>query len=158
MNISKIAENQHDQYEISRFLAAQEKEDSYKKALAEIKKGEKMTHWIWWVFPIPYSISFCCSDTDRKYAIYSLEEAKAYLENPVLKKRLLEISEALLQLPTDDPVAVFGIPDAYKLRACMTLFRYIAHPKYSVFEKVLRKYCLGIPCPETEAFIKSREL
>jgi uncharacterized protein (DUF1810 family) len=71
-----------------------------------------------------------------------LNEAKDYYAHPVLGARLIEITEELLKIQTDDPMTVFGYPDAYKLHSCMTLFKYAA-PEQDLFQKVLHKFCRG---------------
>jgi len=81
-------------YNLSRFLEAQN--HSYLKALSEIKKGQKQSHWMWYIFPQRSGLGK--SDTARYYAIDGLEEAQAYASHPVLGKHLIEISEALLAI------------------------------------------------------------
>ena len=76
------------------------------------------------------------------YSIKSLDEARRYMENDILKHRLIEISEALLQLETNDPNEILGSPDGTKVQECMTLFS-IAVPEEPVFKKVLDKYYKG---------------
>ena len=114
--------------------------ETYQTALSEIKHGEKLTHWIWYVFPQIRGIGLF--GTTAYFSIADLEEAIDYCEHPVLGARLVEISQALLNLDTDDPVAVFGTQDAFKLRSCMTLFCHAA-PEQTVFREVLERFCLG---------------
>ena len=116
----------------------------YDTALNEIRNAYKKTHWIWYIFPI---IKGLTKDTVTEYyALDSVEESRAFYEHPVLGQRLREITSALLDLNTDDPVAVFGITDAYKLRSCMTLFSAL-YPNDDIFVKVLDKFCMGL-CDE----------
>lgn len=103
---------------MDRFLKAQA--GSYDAALREIRAGQKRSHWIWYIFPQIQGLGM--SSIAQYYAIESLEEAKAYLQEPTLRARLLEISEALLGLQTGDPSRVMGYPDDLKLRSSMTLF------------------------------------
>ena len=118
----------------------------YETALAEICRGLKSTHWMWYVFP---EIRGLTADTVTEYfALDGLSEAKAFYEHPILGQRLREITSALLELDKDDPVSIFGTIDAYKLRHCMTLFDAL-YPDDSIFGQVLDKYCLGIRDEET---------
>ena len=113
---------------------------TYQTALSEIKQGRKISHWIWYVFPQIQGLGH--SSTSVYFSIKNLQEAKDYYTHPVLGARLTEITEELLKLETDDPMAVFGRIDAYKLRSCMTLFKY-AVPEQEIFQKVLDKFCRG---------------
>lgn len=123
---------------LDRFLKAQA--GSYDAALREIRGGRKRSHWIWYIFPQIQGLGF--SSTAQFYAITDLEEAKAYLQEPTLRARLLEISEALLELSSNDPTEVMGWPDDLKLRSSMTLFAE-AEPGCDVFQKVLDKFYGG---------------
>lgn len=125
-------------YDLSRFHKAQQ--GSYETALAEIRSGRKRSHWIWYIFPQIQGLGF--SSTAQYYAIENLEEAKAYLADPVLRERLLEISNALLALDSCDPSEVMGYPDDLKLRSSMTLFS-LAEPECTVFRDVLDKFYNG---------------
>ena len=125
-------------YNLDRFIQAQE--HSYEAALAEIKKGIKQTHWMWYIFPQLKELGR--SSTAKYYGIEDLEEAKLYLAHPVLGFRLKEISEALLALETNDPYKVMGDIDALKLCSSMTLFAEIEGYD-SVFGKVIDKYYNG---------------
>ena len=117
----------------------------YETAFGEIRSGLKKSHWIWYVFP---QIKGLTSDTVTEYyALDDRNEAEMFFNHPVLGKRLTEISSALLELDTCDPVSVFGLVDACKLRSCMTLFSEISGEK--VFDDVLGKFCLGIKDEKT---------
>lgn len=132
-------------YDLSRFLNAQR--DDYAVALQEIRKGHKVNHWIWYIFPQIAGLGSSYYSTF--YAISELDEAKAYLSEPTLRAHLLEISEALLTLQTCDPVAVMaGYTDAMKLRSSMTLFA-AAEPSCAVFRQVLDKFFSGKPDDRT---------
>lgn len=122
---------------IERFIQAQE--EVYIRALKEIKSGKKRTHWMWFIFPQIRGLGF--SMTSIHYALKCAEEAKEYLDHPLLGKRLREISQVLLELKIDNPIEVFGSTDALKLRSCMTLFD-VVEPA-SVFDKVLLKFFGG---------------
>ena len=125
-------------YDLSRFVKAQKLD--YETALAEIRAGRKRSHWIWFIFPQLKGLGF--STMADYYGIDGIGEAKAYMEDPVLSARLVEISEALLTLQSSDPRAVMGSPDDMKLRSCMTLF-HAAAPEVAVFQKVLEKFFGG---------------
>ena len=105
-------------YDLDRFREAQE--HSYATALAELRAGRKRTHWIWYVFPQIDGLGR--SATARRYAISGLDEAKAYLADPILGARLLECAQSLLALDERDPYLIMGPPDDLKLRSSMTLF------------------------------------
>lgn len=111
----------------------------YETALAEIKNGKKESHWMWFVFPQIKGLGY--SDMSKYFEIQSRGEAEAYLAHPVLGKRLEEISEALLDLGTNDPVVVLGGIDALKLHSSMTLFWAVS--QRTVFGDVLLKYFGG---------------
>ena len=132
--------------ELQRFIEAQERGGIYEQALAELRSGRKHGHWIWFVFPQIAGLGF--SEMSRRYAIESLEEANAYLAEPVLRARLVECAQALLALPGSDPVAVMGEIDAIKLRSSMTLFAR-ADGADPVFDQVLQRYFGGAPDPAT---------
>ncbi len=114
--------------------------ETYNTALSEMKQGYKVSHWIWYVFPQIQGLG--CSGTTVYFSIKDLAEAEDYYAHPVLGARLIDITETLLHIETDDPMAVFGYPDAFKLRSCMTLFKHAA-PEQGVFQKVLDKFCRG---------------
>lgn len=114
--------------------------ETYQTALAEMKQGEKISHWIWYVFPQIQGLGW--SGATAYFSIKDLSEAKDYYTHPVLGARLIEITETLLHIGTDDPMAVFGYTDAFKLRSCMTLFKHAA-PEQGLFQKVLDKFCRG---------------
>lgn len=114
--------------------------DTYQVALDEMRQGRKKLHWIWYVFPQIQGLGW--SGTTAYFSIKDLHEAKDYYEHPVLGARLQEITRVLLDIETDDPMIVFGYPDAFKLRSCMTLFKY-AVPDNDLFQKVLDKFCQG---------------
>ncbi|MBR3225792.1 MAG: DUF1810 domain-containing protein [Atopobiaceae bacterium] len=135
-------------YDLQRFKDAQERD--YATALAEIRAGRKTTHWIWYVFPQLQGLgrSAMCV----RYGIDGPGEAEAYLVDPTLRARLVEVSRALLALGGNDPVAVMGRIDARKLRSCMTLFSR-AEGADPAFEAVLAKYFGGEPDPLTLAML-----
>ena len=103
---------------LKRFLDAQEQ--MYGMALAEVKRGKKLSHWIWYIFPQLKGLGK--SGNSHYYGIDNLEEAKAYLQHPVLGTRLREITTTFLELSGVNAKDVFGYLDAMKVRSCMTLF------------------------------------
>ena len=117
---------------LNRFLEAQE--PMYATALKEMKNGEKESHWIWYIFPQLRGLGY--SPNAYTYGINGLEEAKAYLEHPVLSARLIEISTALLSHKGESIEDIMGDIDALKLRSSMTLFALISEDN-SVFHQVL---------------------
>lgn len=126
-------------YDFSKFISAQE--HSYQMALDEMKAGRKRSHWIWYIFPQLKQLGK--SRTAVYYGIEDLNEARAYLENEILRNRLIEISQAVAELPdTNINYIMGGHPDDYKLCSCMTLF-HLADPTIDVFKKVLDKYFGG---------------
>lgn len=124
--------------DLKRFLEAQE--DDYATALAEIKAGRKQSHWMWYIFPQIAGLGF--SSTSKFYAIKDSDEATSYLAHPVLGKRLVEISNALLEIEGKTANQIFGSPDDMKLKSSMTLFGALENTD-SVFQKVLDKYFKG---------------
>jgi len=127
-----------DPYDLSRFVRAQEDDD--KRALAEIVNGEKRTHWMWYIFPQIDGLAF--SSTARYYSIKSVEEARAYLDHPVLGPRLRECAEAVLRVEGRSATEVFGSPDDLKLKSSATLFASVLPPG-TVFDRLLEKYYRG---------------
>jgi len=137
-----------DPYNLARFLQAQERD--YAQAISEIRSGRKRSHWMWYVFPQFAGLGF--SPTSRFYAIESVAEAEAYLDHPVLGRRLVESVEAVLTLEGRSVSEIFGSPDDLKLRSCATLFASIS-PAGSVFEQLLDRYFGGEPDRETRRLI-----
>jgi uncharacterized protein (DUF1810 family) len=127
-----------DPYNLSRFVDAQE--DDFNRALAEIRSGRKRSHWMWYIFPQFDGLAF--SSTSKFYAIKSIDEAKAYLNHPVLGPRLRQCAEAALGVEGRSATEIFGSPDDLKLRSCATLFACVSPPG-SVFERLLEKYYDG---------------
>ena len=134
----------YDERGLDKYVSAQARD--YDDALREIRSGRKRTHWIWYIFPQLDGLGY--SPTAQYYGIRDLEQAKDYMAHPVLGPRLLEISEALLALPSSDPGAVMGYPDDLKLCSSMTLFE-LAAPDQPVFGKVLDKFYGGRRDPLT---------
>lgn len=118
---------------LDRFIEAQDKHNTYQTALEEVKAGKKKTHWIWYVFPQRPR-----PDTSEKSRYYSISrsEAKEYINHPVLRERLVEITEAVYN--SDKTVyEIFG-NDAIKVRSCMLLFASVSD--IPIFKKMIHKY------------------
>lgn len=130
-------------YDLERFLKAQEYD--YDEALNEIKNGRKRSHWIWYVFPQIKGLGH--SYNSEFYGISSKEEAKAYLDHPILGVRLREITQALLSCDNKSADDILGFPDVLKVRSCMTLFDLVAPD--DIFNEVLYKYYEGQRCDKT---------
>ena len=128
---------------LQRFIEAQN--DSYDQALKEIRNGRKLTHWIWYIFPQIKGLGF--SYNSEYYGITSLQEAKDYLENELLRKRLFKITESLLMHKGKDIESIMGDIDALKLKSSMTLFD--AVQPGSVFGEVLDEFYGGERCRRT---------
>lgn len=127
-----------DPFDLERFVAAQA--DSYARALAEIARGRKTSHWMWFVFPQIAGLG--SSEMSRRYAIGSLAKARAYLAHPVLGARYRECVGTLQRLAGTSAEAVFGPVDAAKLRSSLTLFAEAA-PDEPLFAAALDRWFGG---------------
>jgi uncharacterized protein (DUF1810 family) len=135
-------------HDLQRFLVAQA--GVYDGVLAELRSGRKTGHWIWFVFPQLAGLGR--SSTSQHYAIASLDEARAYLDHPVLGARLRESAAVVLAADAPSAAAIFGELDAMKVRSSMTLF-HRARPDEPVFAAVLARYYDGIPDAATDALL-----
>ena len=133
-----MADPTTDTHDLSRFLEAQQ--GSYQIALSEIRQGRKRSHWMWFVFP--QYVGLGISPTSQRYAIKSVAEAEAYLNDPVLGPRLVECAQALLDVEGPSAHEIFGSPDDIKLKSSATLFAHVSSSG-SVLERVLDKYFRG---------------
>ena len=124
--------------DLKRFLEAQE--NDFETALTEIGRGRKQSHWMWYIFPQIAGLGF--SATSKFYAIKDRTEAENYLAHPILGKRLIEISNALLAVEGKTANQIFGSPDDVKLKSSMTLFGALDNTN-PVFQRVLDKYFDG---------------
>jgi len=136
-----------DPFDLQRFVAAQDAGGTYGRAAAELRRGRKASHWMWFVFPQIAGLGY--SPTSRTYAITGLAEARAYLAHPVLGPRLTECAAILAGLRDRTAEQIFGEVDALKLCSSMTLFVRAA-PGEQVFRQVLDQYFGGIPDAATE--------
>lgn len=127
-----------DPHNLQRFLTAQE--GVHIHALREIRAGRKQTHWMWYVFPQMTGLGR--TQMAHDFGIASLDEAKAYLDHPVLGARLREIANAALSVNAGSAEDIFGKTDAMKLRSSATLFALASEPG-SVFGQLLNRYFHG---------------
>jgi uncharacterized protein (DUF1810 family) len=138
MSNSTDSRGSDDRYNLNRFEQAQQAD--YQRALSEIRSGRKRSHWMWYIFPQIDGLAF--SSTSKHYAIKSVEEARAYLDHPLLGPRLLECAEAVISVEGRSASEIFGSPDDLKLRSCATLFACVSPPG-SVFDRLIEKYYRG---------------
>jgi uncharacterized protein (DUF1810 family) len=131
----------NDPHDLERFRSAQDAHHAYADALAELRRGRKTTHWMWFVFPQIAGLGR--SSTAVYFAIRSLEEARAYLADPVLGPRLREASEAAASASAESAEQLLGDIDGVKLRSSMTLFAHAA-PEEAVFRRVLDRWFGGV--------------
>ena len=133
---------------LERFVIAQDAGETYASAVAELRAGRKTGHWMWFVFPQIAGLG--TSAMSRRYGISSLEEARRYVDHPVLGARLERCTRLLLELSHRSAQDIFGSIDAMKLRSSMTLFARAA-PESSLFRDVLDRYFDGLPDEATDA-------
>ena len=133
-------------FDLERFVLAQDRE--YKTVVAELQRGQKASHWIWFIFPQIAGLGR--SATSRHFAIESLDEARAYLAHPVLGARLRECTQLVLAIEGRTADEIFGGLDALKVRSSMTLFHRAA-PDEAIFELVLERYYGGVADEATDA-------
>jgi uncharacterized protein (DUF1810 family) len=123
---------------LERFVEAQEL--MYPMAFDEVRNGRKRGHWIWYIFPQLKGLGM--SENSQYYGINGIEEARAYLQHPVLGARLREITTAFLELVGKNAQEVFGHLDAMKVCSCMTLFNEVSDD--DLFQRVLDRYYSGV--------------
>jgi uncharacterized protein (DUF1810 family) len=133
-------------FDLERFVAAQS--PVYPTVLGELRGGRKTGHWMWFVFPQVEGLGR--SELSRRYAIGSLDEARAYLEHPLLGARLRECAQLVLATRARSAESILGPIDAVKLRSCMTLFHRAA-PDEPLFVEVLDRFYGGAPDAATDA-------
>ena len=141
-----------DPYGLERFVAAQDQAGTFASAVDELRAGRKRSHWMWFVFPQIAGLGQ--SPISRRYAIASLDEARAYLAHPVLGPRLIECTGIVGELEGRSAQDIFGGIDAIKLRSSMTLFAR-ADPANPGFGRVLEAYFGGVPDDATERLLGS---
>lgn len=138
------------EFDLERFVSAQDEGGTYAHAVAELRRGRKTSHWMWFVFPQIAGLGR--SSISRHYAIGSLAEAAAYLAHPVLGPRLRECTELVAGTTGRTSTEIFGGIDAQKLRSSMTLFNRAA-PDDQLFGRVLERFFDGEPDPLTDQLL-----
>jgi uncharacterized protein (DUF1810 family) len=127
-----------DTYNLQRFLDAQSLD--YDNALQEIRNGRKRSHWVWYVFPQIKGLGH--STYSELYGISGLEEAKAYYNHPVLGRRLIEVTGALLEHKDKSAESILSPIDALKVRSSMTLFWFAS--RNPLFKSVIEVFYEGM--------------
>lgn len=138
-------------FNLERFLAAQE--PIFSQVCAELKAGQKKSHWMWFIFPQIAGLG--TSYMSQTFAISGLAEARAYLDHPVLASRLTQCCRLVLAIEKRSAVDVFGHIDSHKLQSSMTLFSH-ATQSDPIFKKVLQKYFDAREDQATLDILKSR--
>lgn len=141
-----------DPFQLERFVKAQA--GIVETALSELRAGRKRSHWMWFIFPQIDGLAR--SSTAAYYAIKSLDEARSYLDHPVLGSRLEECTRTLLGLENVSASDVFGYPDDLKFCSSMTLFDHVA-AKNDLFADAMTKYCAGQLDQKTLAILHGKK-
>jgi uncharacterized protein (DUF1810 family) len=138
----------NDPYNLLRFVAAQGDAQSsiYESACAELRRGRKTGHWIWFIFPQLHGLG--SSAISKTYAISSLKEAAAFAAHPILGPRLREVTRIVNAIEGRSIHEIFGYPDDLKFHSSMTLFAR-ATTDISEFQAALVKYFNGAPDKRT---------
>jgi uncharacterized protein (DUF1810 family) len=139
-----------DPFDLERFVSAQGDDRSFGRVLSELRDGRKTGHWMWYVFPQMAGLG--SSAMSRRYAISSLDEARAYVAHPVLGARLRESAAIVDAAAPTSAEEIFGSIDTQKLRSSMTLFLR-AVPDEPVFAAVVERYYGGEPDPATDRLL-----
>ena len=139
----------HDPYDLHRFVQAQQ--DTYAQAVDELTDGRKTSHWMWFVFPQLRGLGR--SPMATRFGIASIDEARAYLDHPLLGSRLKECVRLVLRIDGRSINEIFGSPDDMKFRSCMTLFD-LAAPQEAIFAEALQKYFGGTPDERTLTLLR----
>ena len=127
-----------DPFDLQRFVDAQA--PVYERVRTELKSGRKQSHWMWFIFPQIAGLGR--SVTAQRYAISSLDEARAYIAHPILGPRLRECTHLVVQVNGKSTYEILGSPDDMKFHSCMTLFARAA-PDEEAFMDALEKYFGG---------------
>lgn len=136
---------------LTRFITAQD--PVYNDVLSELKRGQKLTHWMWFIFPQIDGLGH--SSMAKRYAIKSADEAREYLCHPFLGKRLLECTEAVKAIQDRSASHIFGYPDDLKFRSSMTLFASVAG-EGSIFHELITKHYAGKPDERTLEILEAQ--
>ncbi|RPH50566.1 MAG: DUF1810 domain-containing protein [Lysobacterales bacterium] len=140
-----------DPFNLQRFVTAQQ--HVFDKVTAELRSGEKRSHWMWFIFPQVRGLGR--SSMAEKFALSSAAEALAYLRHPLLGARLQECTQLVNSIHGRSLNEIFGSPDDWKFRSCMTLFAHVT-PSDSEFLEALEKYCRGEPDPKTLEILRAQ--
>ena len=124
-----------DPYDLQRFVDAQN--PVFDQVLSELRAGHKRSHWMWFIFPQIRGLG--ASPMANRYAISSIEEARAYLGHPILGPRLRECTRLVTEIEGRTIAQIFGYPDDLKFRSSMTLFAH-ATPDNKIFTDAIAKY------------------
>ncbi len=138
-----------DPYKLERFVAAQD--PVFAQACAELTAGRKQSHWMWFIFPQLTGLG--SSPMAQRYAIGSLEEARAYLAHPLLGERLRSCTQLVNRVEGRTVQEIFGYPDYLKFRSSMTLFAHAAAGRIEPFSEALAKYFAGEEDPLTRELL-----
>jgi uncharacterized protein (DUF1810 family) len=138
-----------DRYNLHRFVEAQDR--VFEQVCSELRAGEKSSHWMWFIFPQVQGLGY--SSTARYFAISNLDEARAYLEHPVLGPRLMVCTDLVLDISVTPIEQIFGYPDYLKFRSSMTLFARAAVDARP-FQRALDKYFGGEEDGETVKLLR----
>lgn len=138
-----------DFFDLHRFIKAQD--TCIERVKEELRNGKKRSRWMWYVFPQYKGLGY--SVISVKYSIKSKTEAKAYLDNNILCSRIKDCCDILLHLDYKNAYRIFGDPDCYKLKSCMTLFKYVK-PELKIFNNILFEYFNGDECSHTKLSLK----
>ena len=130
--------NRDASFDLARFVQAQD--GTFDIALSEIRKGRKISHWMWYIFPQLSGLGQ--SAMAIQYGITGLDESRAYLTHELLGHRLITICEAALAIEGKSATEIFGEPDDMKLGSCATLFAQVSNND-SVFHRIIDKYFDG---------------
>jgi len=139
-----------DRYDLQRFVDAQDRFGMYDVAVSELRRGHKESHWMWFIFP--QVVGLGGSSNATRYGIRSLDEARAYLDHPVLGPRLRECAGLVQQTERHSATQIFGSIDSMKLRSSMTLFMRARHDE-RVFADVLDRYFEGVGDQRTDELL-----
>lgn len=148
-----MASHEQDRFDLTRFIEAQA--ENYGEALAELRAGQKRTHWSWYVLPQIQGLGL--SAMSVRYAISGAQEARAYLAHPVLGPRLRECVSAINSHRGTSAADILGSVDAQKFHSCVTLFAAVS-PAASPFHTALTNYFSGIPDRNTLTILEKQRL
>ena len=131
---------------LHRYIEEQERYGQFSLALQEVQNGNKLSHWMWFVFPQIKGLGR--SYNAQKFAVQSKEEAMAYYSHPILGERLKLVTQAILAHNDKEIISILNAQiDVLKLKSCMTLFESVTH--YAMFTEVLDVFYNGKKCEKT---------